>query len=214
MSSIGGQIEPAPVNLPETCSLERLEKDDDSCKTLCRKLDCCYAPYPDNCLAENFDLCVDYAPCQNLRIYQEGITAEQILPTAPRELDYECAWGQPACAEICDMASCCTNPGAESCFSFNFMSCLTYLPCTANPDTETKIIIPPPFSHVEKPPHDFIDACNALDEEVLKPANMSCAEYCEAASCCSAEGEANCFHMDPLGCVAWMAQCQVLHKAK
>jgi hypothetical protein len=210
--ALAGQIDPAPANLPDTCSFERLEQDEDACKTLCRKLDCCYAPYPDNCLAEKFDLCMDYAPCQNLRIYQDGISRDEILPTAPRELDFECAWGQPKCAEICDTASCCTNPGAESCFERNFMSCLTYSPCTANPDTFTNITIPPQFSHVEKPPPEFIYACNAKKEEVLEPSDKSCSEYCESASCCSAEGQENCFHMDPLGCVAWMAQCQTLFK--
>ena len=122
--ALAGQIDPAPANLPDMCSFARLERDAESCQALCRKLDCCYSQGSDNCMAEKFDLCMDYAPCQNLRIYEEGVNADAILETAPRTLDSECLTLQPSCNEKCFEAECCMNPGAASCYQYNFVACL------------------------------------------------------------------------------------------
>jgi hypothetical protein len=199
--AIGGQADPAPSTLPEICSLEQLEKDPEGCHDLCRKVECCYSANSDNCLAQKFDICMDYAPCQNLRPY---VTVE----TAPRTLDYDCYWQQIGCFQTCEKAECCGQP-MSSCFRDNFLSCLTYAPCTAV--TTTKITIQPQFNYLPQPPAELIYACNAHKETVLEPTPKTCAEYCEAAACCwNGNQDENCFHNDPLGCIAWEAQCQML----
>lgn len=199
-----GQIDAAPANLPEMCALEQLSKDPQTCQAMCRPLECCYSTDSDNCLAEKFDLCVDYAPCQNMR----SLAGHEILETAPRTLDYDCYEQLPTCTETCKKAECCSNP-KSSCFQLNFMSCLTYAPC--NNVTLTSITVGPQFNKVAKPPKDIIYACNAANEEVLEPTEKTCEEYCNEAACCwSGNSEANCFFHDPLGCMAWEAQCQVL----
>ena len=84
--ALAGQIDPAPYNLPELCSMERLKEDNDSCTELCSKLECCFSEESDNCLAKKFDLCMGYAPCQNLRVINDPT---DVLETAPRTLDYD-----------------------------------------------------------------------------------------------------------------------------
>lgn len=199
-----GQIDAAPGNLPDLCAMEQLDKDPEACKALCRPLNCCYSIESDNCLAEKFDLCMDYAPCQNLRALDGG----EVLPTAPRTLDFDCFWQQPACTETCELAEDCGNP-SSGVFQLNFMSCLTYAPC--NNVTLTNIVVGEQFNTVQKPPKDIIYACNARDEPVLEPTELTCEEYCAEAACCwSSDPAINCFFEDPLGCMAWEAQCQVL----
>jgi hypothetical protein len=203
--ALGGQADPAPATLPDLCSLDRLKKDAGSCQELCRKLDCCYSLGSDNCMADKFDLCMDYAPCQNLRSLDDPAG---VLPTAPRTLDYDCYWQQPECAETCAAAKCC-NDATSSCFQSNFMACLTYSPC--NNVTDVSVTLTPQFSVVKKPPNEIVFACNAHKEAVLKPTTKSCEDYCGEAACCwDGDPKKNCFQKDPLGCLAWDAQCQVL----
>lgn len=205
--ALGGQTDPAPANLPDLCSFARLDKDPGGCQDLCRKLDCCFSSKADNCLAEKFDLCMDYAPCQNLR---QLAHPTGVLATAPRTLDYDCYWQQPACADTCAAAACCADPAAAtSCLSFNFMACLTYAPCTDV--TDVTIAVAPQFSYVNKPPNEIVYACNARKEAVLEPTAKSCEGFCAEAACCwDSNPDNNCFLLDPLGCLAWDAQCQVL----
>lgn len=200
---ITGQIDAAPNNLPQVCSLERLEQDPQSCESICSPLDCCYSLGSDNCMADKFDLCMDYAPCQNLRI----LKGTNILATAPHTLDFDCYWQQPACTETCQKAKSCGDPNSAT-LQLNFLSCLTYSPC--NNVTETNIIISPQFSNVPKPPLDIIYACNNRHESILEPTEKSCAEYCEEVNCCWSDNSDNCFFQDPLGCLAWESQCQAL----
>jgi hypothetical protein len=201
--ALGGQVDPAPANLPEVCSIKRLKKDDGSCLALCASLECCYSSGSDNCLAEKFDLCMDYAPCQNLRFKNY-----RVLETAPRTLDYDCYWQQPACTEECERARCCSDP-ENSCLQFNFMSCLTYSPC--NNVTEINIEVPPIFSYMNEPPQEITFACNAKNEAVLEPSEKSCEEICSEAVCCwESDPAKSCFQKDPLGCLLWDSQCQVL----
>lgn len=206
--ALSGQADPAPNNLPEMCSLETLTtKGEKNCKEVCRKLDCCYSSGSDNCLAEKFDLCMDYAPCQNLRILENP---HGLVETAPLDLDNDCYWQLPSCFESCEKAKCCADPTEDSCFEYNFLSCLTYSPCTNV--TDVNIVLPPQFSHVPKPPERIIYACDANHEKELLPASESCEEMCAGAACCFADATVvnNCFSLDPLGCMAWSAQCQVL----
>jgi len=197
---IAGQLDAAPANLPALCSFETLEKDPQGCQSLCQPLKCCYSNDSDNCLAEKFDLCMDYAPCQNLRTV-EGTTVN-VLETAPHTLDFDCYWQQPECTETCAKAESC---GDSSSFALqsNFISCLTYSPC--NGVTETEIQVAPQFNTVSQPPNDIIYACDPDNEE---PTEKTCVEYCTEAACCWKDNkDDNCFFEDPLGCLAWEAQC-------
>ena len=199
-----GQMDAAPANLPELCALEQLANDAQSCQALCQPLACCYSTGSDNCLAEKFDLCMDYAPCQNLR----AVDGKEILETAPRTIDFDCFWQQPACIVTCEKAACCGDH-TSSCFQLNFMACLTYAPC--NNVTLTEIKVKPQFHKVPQPPPELMYACNAHKENVLEPTEQTCEDYCQAAACCwSSDSDENCFFHDPLGCMAWEAQCQAL----
>jgi hypothetical protein len=205
--ALSGQTDPAPSTLSDVCSMERLALDSDSCSELCRKLDCCYSKESDNCLAEKFDLCMDYAPCQNLRSMDQP---QGVLEVAPRTLDYDCYWQQQTCTDTCEKARCCSAAGDFSCLQFNFLSCLTYSPCTNV--TEIKINVTQQFSHVPQPSIDLVYACDANHaNKILEPSDRPCDEICSDAECCWSDND-NCFHLDPLGCLAYEAQCQVLQQ--
>ena len=198
--ALGQLADPAPSTLPILCSAQQLEKDRVSCEQACLPVRCCFSQER-NCLADNFDVCMDYAPCQNLR---EGFTVE----TAPDDLDQACWWELSSCFETCEKASCCGDP-ESTCFQDNFLSCLTYAPCTNV--TETNITVPEMYNVVGMPPAELIYACNAKHEATIEETNKTCAEYCVEAECCYATDKSqNCFADDPLGCLAWNAQCQVL----
>jgi hypothetical protein len=197
------QIDPAPDNLPAICSIERLENDPQGCLALCRSVQCCHSLDSDNCMADHFDACMDYAPCQNLRTLDDTDSPVTILPIAPPELESDCSSERPACREVCATASCCAGTGSASCLQSNFVSCLTYSPCTS--DSETKIDIPTRFSKVPIVPAEATAACSP--SKVMIFGKSSCNEYCESVSCCFDAGEANCFHLDPLGCLTWSTVC-------
>jgi hypothetical protein len=206
--ALTGQTDPAPANLNEFfCAPDKLAKDPGSCQEICRKLDCCYSSGSDNCLAEKFDLCMDYAPCQNLRSLENN---QGVLEVAPRTLDYDCYFQQQACTDTCEKARCCSESLDFACFQYNFLSCLTYSPCTNV--TEVNIVLPPQFSVVPQPTIDLINACQAPKENgtLLEPSDRSCEEICTDAACCWSGADGNCFAQDPLGCLAYDAQCQVL----
>jgi hypothetical protein len=204
--ALAGQIDPAPANLPEMCSIENVQKDAVACTDLCRKVECCFSAESDNCLAEKFDLCMDYAPCQNLRVLTSDPSG--VLEIAPRTLDYDCYFQQPSCTETCDKARCCSDVGDYSCFQYNFLSCITYSPC--NNVTVVNITIAPQFNHVPQPSIDLVNACDT-SAPIIEPSDRSCEDICHDAACCwsSTPGD-NCFHQDPLGCLAYEAQCQAL----
>ena len=205
--ALGDVIDPAPATLPVLCSQHHLDLDPVSCQELCKPVRCCYSSGTDNCMADDFGTCMDYAPCQNLR---EGY----VLPTASDDLDINCLWQQPECKEECEKAKCCGDP-KSTCLQDNFMSCLTYAPC--NDVTTTKITLAPQFGVLEKPTSELVAACgeyhelkSAVKADAL-PANHKCSELCSAVLCCwSTDLAENCFFEDPLGCLAWEQQCQVL----
>jgi hypothetical protein len=209
--ALGQQIEPARSTLPILCSKANLEVDPVSCQELCKPVKCCYSAGNDNCMADDLDICMDYAPCQNLR---ESITLE----TAPDGLDEACFWQKPECAEFCEKAKCCGD-SESSCFQDNFLTCLTYAPCQGV--TRTEIVVAPQFSVVSKPPVDLVAACeehhqltngSQQQQPTVDPyVPVSCADLCETARCCwESNAVDNCFFEDPLGCLAWEQQCQVL----
>lgn len=203
--ALGGLIDPAPGTLPILCAADALVKDPDSCAAACRRARCCWAEPGDNCLARNFDICMDYAPCQNLRS-----TEDFIVETAPDDLDRACLWELPECFETCEKAKCCGDP-ESTCFRNNFMACLTYAPCTNVTGTPVNITVTPMYSNVAEPPVELKSACNADNEPILQEVDKTCNEYCEESACCrDTDQSKNCFHLDPLGCIQWEHQCQML----
>jgi hypothetical protein len=197
---LGELVDAAPSNLPILCSAHYLEQDRTSCEQACQSVRCCFSE-TNKCLATNFDVCMDYAPCQNLR---SGF----IVETAPDDLDKACFWELPECFETCEKAECCGNPDS-SCYNNNFLSCLTYAPCTNV--TLTKVEVPPIYSRLEKPPAEFVYACNEEKVDVHDVVEKTCVEYCEPAMCCYNQNPTeNCFRDDPLGCMAWDQECQVI----
>ena len=208
--ALSKQIEPAPSTLPVLCSMHHLGIDPVSCQELCKPIKCCYSDGKDNCLADNFDICADYAPCQNLR-------ESFVLETAPDDLDQACLWQKPECNEYCEKARCCGDP-QSSCLQDNFLSCLTYSSC--NGVTNVEIKVGKQFSVVPKPPPSLPSACEEKHQllngqhvgvDDFPTSDKSCSELCEQALCCWANNPTdNCFFEDPLGCLAWEQQCQVL----
>ena len=203
--ALAGQADPAPIKLPEMCSMDQLKENPEDCAEECGILKCCYSTKSDNCMAEKFDLCMDYAPCQNLRMLD---APTGVLETAPRTLDYDCYNQEQQCTETCEQARCCSDLEDYSCFQYNFLSCITYAPCSNV--TEVNITIPAQFIHVPQPSIDLVYACDT-DAPIIEPTDRTCEQICNDAACCwSTSASDNCFHMDPLGCLAYEAQCQSL----
>ena len=194
-------IDPAPANLPHLCGDFGMELDPDSCEAACRNARCCFNDEGLSCLADNIDICMDYAPCQNLR------STDNMLQTAPETLDQDCFLQLPECFEACEKATCCNDPTSR-CFQENFMSCMTYAPC--NNVTDINIEVPEIFSVLPIPPAELIYACDE-QQTVLEKENLeACAKYCEQAACCyDLNPQGNCFHDDPLGCLLWHQHCQI-----
>jgi hypothetical protein len=68
------------------------------------------------------------------------------------------------------------------------------------------------YAVVSEPPALLKYACNADNESILEPTDKTCAEYCQESACCREEDQfANCFNFDPLGCVQWEHQCQMVN---
>lgn len=196
-------VDPAPGTLPILCSAKQILRDGVACQELCQPaaIKCCYAT-TGNCLADNFDICLDYAPCQNLR---NGFTVE----TAPDDLDQACFYQLPVCYETCQQAACCMDKTSK-CYQDNFLSCMTYAPCTNA--TDIKIEVAPMFGVLEKPPKQIDAACSADNLGTADSSGKTCQDYCRTASCCFASEVGNsCFRQDPLGCLAWKKNCQVVY---
>lgn len=211
-SGLQNVVEPAPQTLPFLCSDEGRERDAQSCRSACRKAQCCYHEQGQSCLAENFEICMDYAPCQNLRDEERVIFANKVLPVAPTDLDQQCLWKLPSCNEHCTNALCCTDPQSR-CLQENFLACLTYSACEDS-TIGWNLTIPPIYSFVDQAPAELIYGCNEEDYsdnpeliELIEP--DGCPEYCEQAACCyQSHPQDNCFSKDPWGCLAWHQHCQ------
>jgi hypothetical protein len=207
--AITGKVDPAPAVLSRMCSFVELEKDPQACQSVCAVAACCYATDSTNCIAKKFDMCLDYAPCQNLVSLSDD--SDAIIETAPDSLDHDCFYQQQGCLDSCAAAECCSDR-SSSCFDLNFIACLTYAPC--NNITRTHIHVPKQFNTLDPPPDKILKACDADNSEsVMEPSDETCTEICNAgANCCwDYEHQAdNCFFDDPLGCMVWKSQCQVL----
>jgi hypothetical protein len=207
-AALGKIVDPAPAILPIVCSADEIIRDPVTCNDLCAKVQCCYSNVDgSNCVAANFDICLDYAPCQNLRT---DVLFK--VETAPAELDQDCFLELASCYDDCAAGACC---GDESslCFRNNFISCLTYAPC--NNLTDTDIVVAPKYSVVNEPPQPALrQACQyyASDEAGGGGSNdkTSCIQLCQEMSCCAdTDAATNCFFRDPLGCLEWEIQCQM-----
>jgi hypothetical protein len=207
-------FDPAPTALPMYCAPSALEKDPQSCESLCDKNRCCYNQDGMHCLGDKLDVCMDYAPCQNLRTEKEAL----LLEPAPANLDQLCFYDAPECHAACKKAECCnlnatsTNVTASSsslsCLADNIVSCLTYAACELSNKTSTKISLPPQFSVLPKLPAEVAIACDERGQDAVVTTEQTCEQHCNVSACCTAS-ENNCFDRDPLGCLAWDRYCQV-----
>jgi len=210
-SALKNVVEPAPQTLPFLCSAEGRERDEQSCTAACRKARCCYDEGGLSCLADNFEICMDYAPCQNLRDL-ERTNPDSVLTVAPDDLDQQCLWKLPSCNAHCEKARCCSDPNSR-CLQENFIACMTYSACEDS-TIGWNMTIPPMYNFLPQAPAEMIYACNERDYsdnpdliEMIQP--DSCPEYCEQVACCYQQHpQDNCFHKDPLGCQAWHQHCQ------
>lgn len=207
--AITNKFDPAPASLNDICTIDMIKKDPISCQSICEVASCCYSYGSSNCIASNFDMCIDYAPCQNLRSLEYD-DSSSILPIAPRTLDHDCFYEQLPCLDNCKIAECCSNSNSL-CYRNNFITCLTYSPC--NNITNTHIHVPKQFNNIAPVPNELIEVCN-IDKTLIIQTDTSihpCTDLCNIVSCCwNSDVTNNCFMLDPLGCLAWEAQCQIL----
>uniref|UniRef100_A0A7S2S024 Uncharacterized protein n=2 Tax=Eucampia antarctica TaxID=49252 RepID=A0A7S2S024_9STRA len=196
---------PAALDLPTMCSMEQISENSTACAEACDAATCCFADdVNDQCFPEMFMMCMDYAPCQNLRV-------NTMLPVAPHNLDEICSnTDKEQCKNICDAASCCVDdPGNEdNCFSTNFITCTSYAACGF-------LLLDLPNNKVPEPSNgtDFAEICSpSLLMSGQDGARDDCINTCEQAECCTASGVDmlnNCFFTDPFGCLEY-ATCSYL----
>ena len=202
--------DPSPPALFMYCAEPALSRDPQSCTTICNTNKCCYASQigstnGTHCLGKQLDVCLDFAPCQNLR------KGENLVPPAPTNLDQLCYFDSQDCTTACKNAECCNLSGADNCFKDNIVTCLTYAACAFSNTTSTNVTLPPQFSVLPKLPADLEAACDERQQmDGVTTTAQSCTQYCSAAACCTSTGSDNCFDQDPLGCLAWDQQCQNL----
>lgn len=174
--------------------MDALAAERGSCEEACLPAECCYEKTTESCQASKLLMCLDYAPCQNLR-------DDAVIVPAPENLDEICLSkisGDEAdfglCDDTCAKASCCVDLDlGDNCLSTDFINCLTYASCafwTLELNTD---VVPPA-------PEELTEVCSidSLMSEV--PTREECSTLCEPASCCTEFGEDNCFASDPFGC--------------
>ena len=197
-----GGKDPPPANLASICSPENIALDAAPCQLQCATAECCYSQ-DNSCMATDFYACLDYSPCQNLRLDLE-------VPIPPLDiLEQLCVPGvtstvrdQDKCDDVCEPASCCWDPDA-SCLENNFFTCLQYGRCD-------KLELPVPGQAVSPPnvPNGgSIDkSCSTFNFEEDPTA---CQSSCAVADCCFEDLDVtNCFNQDPLGCLEY-SSCKV-----
>ena len=141
--SLDGFIDAAHNDLDRVCSKASLEIDRDECVNACSALACCYTQ-EESCVATQFQACMDYAACQNLK--------QDSIDVAPTDLDERCDKGTPTCKRDCREALCCSDPNSD-CYRDNFVACLSYSACTGNSDTT--ITVAPMYTRVDPAPLRF-----------------------------------------------------------
>lgn len=200
--ALDGVNDPTPANLDRLCSLESLDVNRADCEFACSAMDCCYLD-ADSCQASKFWTCLDYAPCQNLRL-PEGTAVEDsinFVGAAPASLDDECRDGEGLCSRTCKDGACCSDPNS-ACYRDNFISCLTYATCNQDEDTTTRVSVAPANNVVPAAQDDLEDLC--LVSQIGNDAGrQACVAACEPAACCFEDGDSACFGTDPLGCLGY-----------
>ena len=199
--ALDGFSDPAWNDLHRLCSPAGIETNRQDCVNACQSMECCYKD-TDSCIAEKFQACLDYAPCQNLRLPegQAAIEESSIIATAPAGLDDECRDQDAMCARDCREATCCSDPNS-ACYRDNFVACLTYATCNQHVDSTTQVTIAPINAVIPKAPATLNDMC--LSSKVNTTGTDQCREMCTVAQCCWEDGANGCFGNDPLGCLQY-----------
>lgn len=179
----------APSGLLETCLTDK-----DECSKQCEDVKCCFDA-TEKCQDTQFLTCMDYAACQVLNM------AGTVDP-APIDLWETCTDPdeQDDCEKECEKASCCWDEDAN-CLATDFITCMTYAPCGS-------LLIQMPNTVVDRPSSTFQSTCS-VDSVLTDDGYEACEKQCEEASCCSAEGDKNCFQEDMVGCLQHL-QCGLL----
>jgi len=194
--ALDGFLDPAHRDLDRICNKAALEINRDECMRACESLSCCFTA-EESCVAQHFQACLDYAPCQNLK--------EDSIDVAPTDLDERCKDQGPTCKRDCQEALCCSDP-RSSCYRYNFVACLSYTSCTGNSDTS--ISVAPVHSRVQNPVLTIFDEiCSARGIATYGPER--CFEVCAGSQCCWEQGASSCFGEDPLGCLEYQ-KCTIL----
>jgi hypothetical protein len=81
------------------------------------------------------------------------------------------------------------------------ISCLTYTPCGS-------LLIPVANTVVDRPDESFVETCS-IESVLTENGYKDCQDKCAEATCCTAEGDENCFQVDPVGCLQHL-QCGLL----
>ena len=188
------QIEPAPVNLHDICSPERLAQDSSECELECQQLECCWSD-DISCISENFYACLDYAPCQNMRSDANVVTA----PTTLIDLCSDSAGSvtqSGVCDDACAAADCCwSESSSDNCLQSDFFACLTYEPCK-------QLELPPAGFNVTAPTANVANSCTATVTETAQ-GKAVCQDACKNGNCCVEGASDYCFLEDPLGCLPY-----------
>jgi hypothetical protein len=193
-----GGKDPPPTNLATICSLDSIAQDSTPCELQCLDVECCYSE-ENPCMATDFYACLDYSPCQNLRLDLEvPIPQLDILETLCVPGVVATFRQQEACDDECAPAECCWDPDT-SCLESNFFTCLQYGPCD-------KLDLPPPGQAVPPPNGTIGDVCSTFN---IENDPTACETACAFGDCCSESGVTNCFDVDPLGCLEY-APCKVI----
>lgn len=193
--SLDGFLDAAHNDLDRICDKASLEINRADCELACSAVECCYTQ-EESCVGSQFQACMDYAACQNLK--------EGSIDVAPTDLDERCDQDSPSCERDCKEALCCSDPNSD-CYRDNFVACLSYTAC--NGHSATKITVAPIYSRVDPSPLILDDVCSIkgfADYGVTK-----CLEACAPVQCCWEKGAGSCFGDDPLGCMEYQ-RCTIL----
>lgn len=190
--------DPAHNDLDRICAKSALEINRDECEVACSNLACCFSD-TDSCLSTNFQACMDYAACHNLKEIDT-------IDVAKTDLAERCATKSPTCERDCKEALCCSDV-SSSCYRDNFMACLSYASCTGKSDT--KVWVAPIYSRLDPAPEDFDNTCGR--SYIEKNGATECLIACQPAMCCWKSGSNGCFGDDPLGCLEYQ-NCKILEE--
>lgn len=193
--SLSGFMDAAHNDLDRICAKASIEINREECELACSSVLCCYTQ-EESCVGTQFQACMDYAACQNLK--------EGSIDVAPTDLDERCDKKSPTCKRDCKDALCCSDVNSD-CYRDNFLACLSYASCTGNSDT--RISVAPIYSRVDRSPFILEDVCSI--KGFADFGTTKCLEVCAPVQCCWDKGAGSCFGDDPLGCMEYQ-RCTIL----